>query len=492
VQSDEHLLAEKARLLLQRERELFELRQRLEQLAVWMGIGRSLPDLFLSRGVPQSEVWDRARKTIVAKLRVQRIVVLEVHADVLRALTPAGPERPLSRDAQSFLATRPWGFCNDPKAEPAGIGVASLAETLGLHQFVWSRIAPTDGPPILMAGGFDHAKAGFRSPFADHDAAHFNNGAQQIASLLGNATLVAELEKEKNRLHQANATLEQRDRALQQATKELLIANETLDLRVRERTQELADRNRELRELPQRIQTSILPRATAAPAITIAARMETAEEVGGDYYDVLPVADGAWIAIGDVAGHGLPAGLITFMLQSAVAALTAAHPDAKPSTVVSLLNAVMYKNIRERLGSDDHITFVLLRVFDDGLVAFAGCHECLLVRRARTGDCETVATRGLWLAATEDIRRATIDAELRLERGDLLVLYTDGVVELRNEAREMFGLERLRVEIAASGGASADEVCQRVFGQLHAWSARPADDVSLVAIRFEGGSKISR
>jgi serine phosphatase RsbU (regulator of sigma subunit) len=492
VESDEHLLTEKARLLLQRERELFELRQKLEQLAVWLGIGQTLPDLFLGRGVSQGEIWSRVHKTVVAKLRLQRIMAMEVHADFLRALAPVGPDRPLSGETRSLLAVRPWGLCNDPKAEPHEPGLVSLAETLGLYQFVWSRITPADGPPILMVGGFDQAKASFRAPFVYHDAAHFNNGAQQIASLLANATLVAELEKEKDRLHQANATLEQRDRALQQATKELLIANETLDLRVRERTQELADRNRELRELPRRIQTSILPKVTAAPSITISARMEPAEEVGGDFYEVLPVADGAWVAVGDVAGHGLQAGLITFMLQSAVAALTAAHPEAAPSTVVSLLNAVMYKNVRERLNSDEHVTFVLLRVFEDGRVVFAGCHEFLLIRRASTGICEIVGTKGLWLAATPDIRHATVDSELRLEPGDLLVLYTDGVVELRNEEREMFGIERLRAEIAASGEASPDEVCDRLLSRAHEWSSRPMDDVSLVAIRFQGPSKSPR
>jgi len=354
---------------------------------------------------------------------------------------------------------------------------------------MWSRIECVGRLPILMAAGFDHSKAAFQSPFLDNDVAHFNNAAQQVESLLANAILVAELEMEKNQLRQANTTLEQQDRALREAAEQLVAANSTLEQRVRERTQELADRNRELRELPQRIQTSILPKSTTAPSITISARMVPAEEVGGDYYDVLPVSDGAWIAVGDVSGHGLEAGLITFMLQSAVATLTAARPDAKPSELVTLLNMVMYKNIRERLESDDHVTFVLIRVFEDGRVLFAGGHEELVIRRARTGTCEAIPTRGAWLGAVPDIRTTTVDLQVHLAPGDLLVAFTDGLIESRNEAGEMFGIERLYSEISTWGEHATDELCDRVWTKVHAWCACPEDDVSLVAVRFNGARK---
>jgi hypothetical protein len=190
----------------------------------------------------------------------------------------------------------------------------------------------------------------------------------------------------------------------------------------------LSAKNAELRELPRRIQRSVLPKQPKASFLTVSARMLAAEDVGGDYYDVLPAPHGAWIAVGDVSGHGLQAGLIMFMLQSAVASLTAASPDAKPSELVTLLNTVMYENIRNRLGSDDHVTFVLLRVFDDGRVLHAGSHEELIIRRARGRLCETVATQGTWLGATRDVRRATVDSQLQLEQGDLLVVYTDGLI----------------------------------------------------------------
>jgi serine phosphatase RsbU (regulator of sigma subunit) len=486
VNAEEQLLREKARLLLQRERELFELRLKLDQLAVWLSIGQELPELFLHRGASPEAVWDRVRKTLLGRLQLQRVLILEVHSSVLRALTPTGLERDFPIEARLLLEARPWGWCNDPKADSNQPGVAALAETLGLHQFMWSRIARAQGSPVLMAGGFDRTKAAFRSPFVENDAAYFSNAAQHMESLLENALLVAELEIEKDQLREVNLSLEQRDQALQKAAKELLAANENLEQHVRERTEELARKNLELRELPRRIQTSILPKSTTAPSITISARMVAAEEVGGDYYDVLPVPDGAWVAVGDVSGHGLQAGLLTFMLQSAVTALTAARPAATPSEIVTLLNTVMYKNIRQRLGSDDHVTFVLLRVFEDGRVLFAGSHECFLIRRARKGICETVATRGTWLGATPDIGRVTVDSEIRLEPDDVLVAFTDGLIEARSATREMFGIERLCGEIGASAELSTDELCDRILTKVRAWCARPEDDISLILIRFEG------
>jgi serine phosphatase RsbU (regulator of sigma subunit) len=464
VNGEAQLLRDKAMLLLQRERELHEARLELDQIAVWLSIGQVLPELFLARG-RHDVVWQRVRRLLLHELRLQRVLVLEVHADTLRPLAPAGPDRALAIEARLLLDARPWGLCNDPQPGTDGAGLPALAQALDLHQFMWSRITCPEGPPILLVGGFDRDKCVFQLPFTDNDAGYFNNAAQHMESLLANALFVA---------------------ALQSAAADLRAANETLEQRVRERTLELRNRNRELRELPHRIQTSMLPKRTTAASISIAARMRTAEEVGGDYYDVLPAADGAWVAVGDVSGHGLEAGLLTFMLQSALTALLAAHPAARPSELVTLLNTVMYKNARQRLGSDDYVTFVLLRVFACGRVVFAGSHESLIIRRAATGRCETVETHGAWLGTKPDIGSVTSDAELRLGAGDLLVVFTDGLIEARNADREMFGIERLCAEVEAATESSTEELADRIVGRAAAWCPRPEDDISLVLVRFGG------
>jgi len=234
-------LQAKARLLLQRERELFDLRAKFEQLAVWLSVGQALPELFVERGRSLPQLFDRVRKLFIAKLRLQRVCWFELADDELRPLSPAGDRRTLSAEARACLAAQPHGVCNDPSEALA------LAETLGLHRFMWTRIERTRDLPILLVAGFDATKAVFQSPFGDADAAQFGNAARQVEALLANYLLVGELEREKAHLELAITTLEQRDRELSKATEELLVANDTLEQRVRERTEALASKNAELR-----------------------------------------------------------------------------------------------------------------------------------------------------------------------------------------------------------------------------------------------------
>jgi HPt (histidine-containing phosphotransfer) domain-containing protein len=243
---EEQHLREKARLLLQREREHTELLQKYERLAVWLGLGQALPALFLDRKSTPQQRWDRVRKMLISRVRVQRVLVVEVAAGELRPVSPAGAAQPLPPDARALLDASSSGFCNDPESEQER-HVQALAHALGLHCFMWSRIAPSVGSELLIVAGFDRTKASFQSPFVEQDAAFFTNATQHIESLAANAMLVAELESETRQLQEANATLEKRDHELREAARELLEANESLERRVRERTRELAGKNRELR-----------------------------------------------------------------------------------------------------------------------------------------------------------------------------------------------------------------------------------------------------
>ena len=205
----------------------------------------------------------------------------------------------------------------------------------------------------------------------------------------------------------------------------------------------------------RKIQTSILPRERAAPGLELDARMQPASEVGGDYYDILPVADGCWLGIGDVAGHGLTAGLVMLMVQSLIAVLVQERPDARPSQLIPALNAMLYKNIRDRLAQDEHVTLTLLRVFVDGRVFFAGAHEDIVICRAESGACELVETPGTWLGVVPDVGPGMPDSQLQLRPGDLMLLYSDGVTEAMNAARQQYGLQRLSAALAAAGTAAS-------------------------------------
>ena len=233
-----------------------------------------------------------------------------------------------------------------------------------------------------------------------------------------------------------------------------------------------------------RIQTSILPRDLSVRGLEIAATMLPATEVGGDYYDVLPTPRGCWIGIGDVAGHGLRSGLVMMMLQSIVSALVRSNPEAAPRDVLRVVNAVLYENVRERLQQDEHATLNLISYREDGELVFAGAHEDMLVLRAESGTVELVPTLGTWVGATKDIDDTTPDTRCRLRDGDVLLLYTDGVIEAQSGAGEHFGVERLARELSRLGDQPAarirDGLCDAVTGFMRAQH----DDIALLVARY--------
>src|SRR5204862_5388354 len=127
-----------------------------------------------------------------------------------------------------------------------------------------------------------------------------------------------------------------------------------------------------------RIQTGILPKTTRASGLQIAATMIPATEVGGDYFDILPFDGGCWLGIGDVAGHGLPTGVVMLMIQSVVAATIHTRPDASAGAVWHAVNSVLYENLK-RLQQKEDAT--LSRISDDysSKLPLAAAHEALMI-----------------------------------------------------------------------------------------------------------------
>jgi serine phosphatase RsbU (regulator of sigma subunit) len=240
-------------------------------------------------------------------------------------------------------------------------------------------------------------------------------------------------------------------------------------------------------DLAQRIQASILPKSLVVPGLELAAKMTAATEVGGDYYDVVPLEDGCWIGIGDVAGHGLDTGLIMLMTQAIVAALVTRERCLAPRDVVCKLNEVLFDNIRNRLERYDHVTFTLLRYDRSGRVVFAGAHEDIIVYRADERRCEIIETPGTWLGGRRDIQHATVDSSLQLRSGDLMLLYTDGVTELRNRAGVPFGLDRLCDVLARLHAEPVANIQGGLSATLDAWGVAD-DDVTVLIARYVGSS----
>jgi len=217
-----------------------------------------------------------------------------------------------------------------------------------------------------------------------------------LAGFKRNALTLREMEVEKQvMLIREKEETEQALHSLDQAHHEIQLLNERLN-------EENLRLGTEL-DVSRRLQRMLLPRpeelAEIAP-LDIAAFMEPATEVGGDYYDVLADGDGVCIGIGDVTGHGLESGVVMLLAQSAVRTLVAAEEHDLPR-LLDVLNRAMFQNIR-RMGCEKNLSFALLdyRPRGDGeempegaagRLHIVGQHESVLILR-RSGLLEELDT----------------------------------------------------------------------------------------------------
>ncbi len=240
--------------------------------------------------------------------------------------------------------------------------------------------------------------------------------------------------------------------------------------------------DQELR-IASQIQRKLLPRARPrVKGLEVYGWMHPAKEVGGDYYDWIPIEDDALlICIGDVSGKGVPAGLVMASARTALRSLA--------ERVSSTLEMVVSMN---RLLADDleremFISFLLMR-YDPkkGRLLYTGAgHEHILIWRARKRQLETRKTGGMVLGLSVALEEFAKEEILDLEIGDAVVLYTDGVTEAVNEENEQYQLERLEESVRHHGDKSAREMLQAVLRDVLAWKGRAPqkDDITLLTIK---------
>lgn len=261
------------------------------------------------------------------------------------------------------------------------------------------------------------------------------------------------------------------------------LQDQTNALREREREQiELAKIRKEM-DIALQIQSGILPKHFSVPGFEFGARMKPAEIIAGDYYEILPTESGFWIAVGDVSGHGLTAGLVMLMVQSALAALAIYAPREQPSRILAATNALLVENIRRRLGGDDHVTLVLMHVDHEGRFVFAGGHEPFLILRDGADTCEIVETPGPWMGIVPNLGQVC-ESHGQLHPGDVLVMYSDGVVEAGARGEPQFGLERLRECVERERKQPLETICDKVLANASSWAkGRQDDDMMVVVVR---------
>jgi sigma-B regulation protein RsbU (phosphoserine phosphatase) len=249
-------------------------------------------------------------------------------------------------------------------------------------------------------------------------------------------------------------------------------------LRAKDRAEESEARARLLARTLQ--QTLIPPAPPSIPGLDVAAAYRPAgagDEVGGDFYDVFQVSPGEWVVvIGDVCGKGVDAAVVTAVARYTLRA--AAVHVSEPAQALATLNGVLLRH-----ESDRFCTVAFLRLRRSGgrwhVTIGVGGHPLPLLLRSGTAPV-FAGTPGSLVGVLPD--PSFTDAEVVLEPGDALLVYTDGVTEGRRGDEE-YGEDRLRAAVVR-GGESAASLTDTLLGDVLDFQGGDArDDIAIVAVR---------
>jgi sigma-B regulation protein RsbU (phosphoserine phosphatase) len=245
-----------------------------------------------------------------------------------------------------------------------------------------------------------------------------------------------------------------------------------------ERDRQLDEIQKEL-EIAKRIQLSILPgEFPASENFRVAARYVPMTSVAGDFYDFITANDNSTgLLIADVSGHGVPAALIASMVKLAA---TAQRPKADdPSGLLSGMNAALFGNTQNQFVT---AAYVHLDSEARELRYSAAGHPPMLL--LRNGQVKPVEENGLMLAAFDFATYST--AVHRLESGDRLLLYTDGIVEAANTSGEFFGQDALGELLRKTAESAPKDAVDRIFSAVQEWAVSQDDDLTVLVCDYVG------
>ncbi|RPH34742.1 hypothetical protein EHM92_07505 [bacterium] len=214
------------------------------------------------------------------------------------------------------------------------------------------------------------------------------------------------------------------------------------------------------------------------------ARLSRRGRWGGDYYDIIPLPDErVALAIADVTGHGVGAGILSAMTKSALHLQLDHATD--PESVLNHLNKVVYEISDEKT----FVTFAyaLITPSDFAITLAAAGHPPVLHRAGASRTVTPLRSKNVALGMRQNSSFAGT-MTVSYQSDDLLLLYTDGLLEVTNASGEQFS-EQLPLCLARAEG-SPREIVTGLLEELRRFAGRPAafdDDISLVCVRFKGG-----
>ena len=237
-------------------------------------------------------------------------------------------------------------------------------------------------------------------------------------------------------------------------------------------------------DVASRMQQSILPTTfPEGPEFQVFGNMEPARNVGGDFFDVVPLENGRiGVGIADVSDKGVPAAL--FMMSSRTLLKGAAIGSSGPGAVLREVNDLLHQDNEASM-----FVTVLYAVYEPAtgeLTYASGGHDAPLVVHADGSSTSPPLTGGIALGVLPDFPFG--ESSVTLSPGDIVVLYTDGVTEAMDGAGEQFGLDRLREVFAEAPPKDSQEANRAVFDAVHSFAGEVplSDDVTCVTLHRSG------
>jgi len=230
------------------------------------------------------------------------------------------------------------------------------------------------------------------------------------------------------------------------------------------------------------IQMTLLPQTPPRiQGLDISGICLPATEVGGDYYDFLHLSPRRFgLAIGDVNGHGVPAGLIMALAKSSLR--TQIRNNYQPGTVLQIINNVVFDAAQRQLLMT---FFYALYDIETKVLTYANAgHNFPYVFQAKTGKLDELMLGGPPLGFRKN--RAYQEKKYQLEKNDILILYSDGIVEAENAKRDMYDYERFEHVIKQNSEKTAAEIQKNLLDDLKTFCAGTPfdDDVTFVVMKI--------
>ena len=237
--------------------------------------------------------------------------------------------------------------------------------------------------------------------------------------------------------------------------------------------------------IARRIQMSLLPQGTASmPGLRIAALCLPAAEVGGDYYDLLPLSDTRLgVLVADVSGKGTSAALYMAELKGLVLSLS--RITESPARLLSEANKILSANMDSR--SFVTMTYAVVDVASQTMRYARAGHNPVIRLEAATKKTHVLTPPGLGLGIDRGARFDEIleEAVTPIASGDIFLFFTDGLSEAMNPESELFGEDRLRALLEAGESLTTEELKEKILSEIRVFAQGAAqhDDMTLVILK---------